>query len=177
MPKSLLILAALALIGAAVARAEEPTPAPKRERPAGGPGGPRMRMEGLLPPRLAEQLALTDEQKAKLAELDKQFAKDRADWATANKPAQDQLHKDMEEARAAKDQAKIDSLLAKNRELYKGLMELRKKYMDQFTPTLTDEQKQKLEKAREERRGEGRGPGGARSPHGPKDAPSAEAKP
>ena len=170
MPKSLIILAALALIGAAVVRAEEPTPPPKPARSAGGPGGPHMRAAGLVPPRMAEQLALTDDQKAKLAELDKQFAKDRADWMAANKPALDQLHKEMEEARAAKDQAKIESLQVKGRELHKGLSELRKKYMDQFTATLTDEQKQKLDKAREERRGEGRGPGGARSPHGPKDA-------
>ena len=129
MKKSLIILAALALIGAATVRAEEASPSTKPAHPAGGPGGPRMHMEGLLPPNMAEQLALTDAQKTTLAELDKQYAKDRAD--------------------------------------------LHKKFMDQFKALLTDEQKQKLEKMRENRPGTGRGPRGA---HGPNTAPPPEPK-
>jgi len=119
----------------------------------GGGGSPRMQPAGLLPPGLVDQLALTDEQKTKLAELDKQCAQGSADWMATNKLAMDQLRKDMEEARAAQDQAKIESLQPQFRELNKGMMSLRQKLMEQFMGMLTDEQKQKLDKIRQEQRG------------------------
>ena len=123
----------------------KPNP-PHRERPVARMPG------GLLPPRIADDLSLTDEQKTKLKDLDAAFVKERDDWRAAHKDIGTDVQKLREEADAARkagDTAKLKETRKKTQELSAPMTELRRKYMDQFRATLTDEQKQKLDKALE----------------------------
>jgi Spy/CpxP family protein refolding chaperone len=109
----------------------------------------------LLPPRIADDLLLTDEQKTKLKYLETAFVKERDEWRTAHKDVGTDMQKLREEASAARktgDNAKLEETRKKMQELSAPMMELRRKYMDQLRATLTNEQKQKLATALEEMR-------------------------
>ena len=136
---------------------------PQRERPATRMPG------GFLPPRIADELALTDDQKAKLKDLETAFAKERDEWRAAHKDVGANIQKLRDEASAAReagDTAKLEETRKKMQELNAPAMELRQKYVDKLRATLTTEQKQKLTSALEEARQRRANP-----------APSTEAKP
>ena len=116
------------------------------EAPVSGPGkGPHPRGPmPLLPPRVEKELALTADQQAKLATINADFAKERDAWLEKNKP-DPKLRDDLRAAREAGDTEQIKALTEKMHEHNKPLMDLRKKYVDQFRTTLTDDQKTKLD--------------------------------
>jgi Spy/CpxP family protein refolding chaperone len=122
-------------------------------------------MENLLPPPVLEDLALTPAQKTNYDALAAGFKKDAAKWRADNNYDPEKVREEMRQARDAGDQATIQKLTDQR----KGLMDLRKSYVDKVRAFLTDEQKAKLDKALErarEMRG-GQGPGGAPPPPPP----------
>jgi Spy/CpxP family protein refolding chaperone len=74
------------------------------------------------------------------------------------------LHEEIAAAEKAGDKAKVEELRKKMMDLYAPRLELRKKYMDQFRALLTDEQKKKLDEARESFRPGPRGHKGGEKP-------------
>jgi Spy/CpxP family protein refolding chaperone len=124
----------------------------KNKDNAGGPppGVRKAAMQGqLLPPQAVEMLQLTADQKTKFDELNAAFQKDLEAWQQAHP----NFHADLQKAREAQDKEAMQKLVAER----KPVMEARKKYMEQFKVTLTDEQKAKLE-AMKEKLGAHRGP-------------------
>jgi Spy/CpxP family protein refolding chaperone len=119
-------------------------------------------MDNLLPPPVLEDLALTPEQKTGYDALAAGFKKDAAKWRTDNNYDPEKAREEMRQARDSGDQATIQKLTDQR----KGLMDLRKSYVDKVRASLTDEQKAKLDAALEharQMRG-GPGPGGATPP-------------
>ena len=119
---------------------------PQRERLAARMPG------GFLPPLTADELSLTDDQKAKLKDIETAFVKERDEWRATHKGVEADLQKLREEASAARkagDNAKLEETRKKIQELSAPMTELRRKYMDQFRATLTNEQKLKLATALE----------------------------
>lgn len=161
-------VAAAVLLAANGVRAQEQNTNNTPQRPQRAPGVARM-PGGLLPPRITDDLLLTDEQKTKLKDIETAFVKERDEWRAAHKEVGTDMQKLQEEASAARkdgDNAKLEETRKKMRELSAPMMELRRKYMDQVRAMLTDEQKKKLATALEETRQRWSGP-----------PPGAEAKP
>ena len=121
------------LLAAMPAQAQDqaPTERPRQERRPGGPGG--MSIEGLK-----KELALTDEQSAKLEPI---------------------LAAQREEVMAKRKELGADADRAKVRE---AMQAVREKYTAQIDAILTAEQKEKMAKLRE--RGAGRRQGGPGAP-------------
>lgn len=119
----------------------------KGEGPRGGHGPG---MDHLLPKHAVEDLNLTAEQKTKYDELDKAFKTEAAKWRDAHPGGREEFEK----AKEAGDKQALEKL--KNQ--HKEMMDMRKGYVDQVRATLTDEQKAKLDKMREEFKAE-HGPG------------------
>ncbi len=115
---------------------------PKKRPPAG--------MEGLLPPPLVEKLNLTAAQKAELDRLEKEFAAARKQHAAEHKDQAKKLRAEMKAARASDDKAKAKELGGQMRELHKPVMELRRSSLQQFTATLSAEQKATWDAHREQ---------------------------
>ena len=140
------------LLAAMPAQAQDqaPTERPRQERRPGGPGG--MSIEGLK-----KELALTDEQSAKLEPI---------------------LAAQREEVMAKRKELGADADRAKVRE---AMQAVREKYTAQIDAILTAEQKEKMAKLRERgagRRqggpGAGAGAGEGATPPPPPPAPAAE---
>ena len=158
MKRGIVITCLIGLVAATAARAQE-TNAPPPIPPAHRPMGPMM---DLLLPRVLEDLGLTPEQKTNYDALAAGFTKDAAKWRADNNYDPEKAREEMRMAHDAGDQATIQKLTDQR----KGLMDLRKSYVDKVRAFLTDEQKAKLDKALEharEMRG-GPGPGGAPLP-------------
>ena len=158
MKRGIVITCLIGLVAATAARAQE-TNAPPPIPPAHRPMGPMM---DLLLPRVLEDLALTPEQKTNYDALAAGFTKDAAKWRADNNYDPEKAREEMRMAHDAGDQATIQKLTDQR----KGLIDLRKSYVDKVRAFLTDEQKAKLDKALEharEMRG-GPGPGGAPLP-------------
>ena len=159
MKRGIAITCLIGLVAATAARAQE-TNAPPPLPPAHRPMGPMM--DNLLPPPVLEDLALTPEQKTNYDALAAGFKKDAAKWRADNNYDPEKVREEMRMAHDAGDQATIQKLTDQR----KGLMDLRKSYVDKVRAFLTDEQKAKLDTALEharEMRG-GPGPGGAPLP-------------
>jgi hypothetical protein len=122
----------------------------------------------ILPPRVLEDLALTSEQQANYDALAASFKKDAAKWRADNGYDPQKAHEEMSQARAAGDEATIQVVTNKR----KGLVDLRKSYVDKVRAFLTDEQKATLDKALEHAHdwSGGHGPGGAPPPPQPPPA-------
>ena len=139
MKKLALIVTAVALVAAAAVRAQD-TAKPKKHE-----GAPRAaRMEGLLPPMLVEKLNLTADQKAKYDESCAAFKKDAEKWH-ADHPITDADKEAMKKAHESGDK----EAMKKFAETRKGLLEIRKGYIEKFEATLTDEQKKTMAEARD----------------------------
>ncbi len=163
MKRGIIITCLIGLVAALGARAAETNAPPPAKPPAHRPMGPMM--ENLLPPRALEDLALTPDQKTKYDTLAAGFKKDAAKWRADNNYDPEKAREEMRQAREAGDEATIQKLTDQR----KGLMDLRKSYVDKVRAFLTDEQKVNLDKALErarEWRG-GHGPGGAPPPPPP----------
>ena len=163
MKRRFVITCLIGLAAATAARAQETNVPPPPIPPAHRPMGPMM--ENLLPPPVLEDLALTPAQKTNYDALAAGFKKDAAKWRADNNYDPEKVREEMRQARDAGDQATIQKLTDQR----KGLMDLRKSYVDKVRAFLTDEQKAKLDKALErarEMRG-GQGPGGAPPPPPP----------
>jgi Spy/CpxP family protein refolding chaperone len=165
-------VAAAVLLAANWASAQEQNatnapPRPMRERIAARMPG------GLLPPRIADDLSLTDEQKTKLKDIEAAFVKELDAWRAAHKDVETDLQKLREEAGAARkagDNAKLEETRKKMQDMSAPMMDLRRKYMDQIRATLTDEQKKKLEDALQQMmQHRGGPPGGGGAPPPPPD--------
>jgi Spy/CpxP family protein refolding chaperone len=161
MKRGIIIACLIGLVAAVGARAaDESTNKPPAEHRPMRPMPPMM--DSLLPPRLLDELALTADQKTKYDALNAAFKKDAAKWRTDNNYDLDKAHEEMRKARDAGDNATMKKLADQR----KGLMDIRKSYIDKLRAFLTDEQTTKLEKALEH------GPG-----RGPRGGPSSGAKP
>ena len=133
MKKLVIMIAAIAIV-AIVAQAEEG----KQRAESGGPGARKALMEGqLLPPKVVEDLSLTADQKTKLDEMSAAFKKEVEAWEQAHPNFKDEVKK----AREAQDKEAMKKLMEERKPVY----ESRKKYIEQFKASLTDEQKKKLE--------------------------------
>ncbi|MGD0017215.1 MAG: Spy/CpxP family protein refolding chaperone [Verrucomicrobiia bacterium] len=147
-------MAVAALLAANGVRAQGTNENVKPTLPQGERSAARARLaDVLLAPRIADELSLTDTQKAKLKDLDTAFVKERDEWRAAHKEVGTEMQKLREEASAARkagDNAKLEDTRKKMQGLSAPIMELRRKYMDQFRATLTNEQKQKLATALEQ---------------------------
>jgi hypothetical protein len=163
MKRGIAIICLIGLVAATAARAAEtnapPLPNPPVHRPMG-----RM-MDNLLPPRVLEELALTPEQKTNYDALAAGFKKDAAKWRADSGYDPEKARETMSEARADDDKVTISVVTFER----KGLMDLRKSYVDKVRAFLTDEQKATLDKALEHAHdwSGGHGPGGAPPPPQP----------
>ncbi len=151
------------LVAASATRAADTNAPPPPTPPAHRPMGPMM--DNLLQPRVLEELALTPEQKTNYDALAAGFKKDAAKWRTDNNYDPEKAREEMRQAHDAGDQATIQKLIDQR----KGLMDLRKSYVDKVRTFLTVEQKATLDKALEHARAwsGGNGPGGAPPPQPP----------
>jgi hypothetical protein len=125
-------------------------------------------MDHLLQPRVLEELALTPEQQANYDALAAGFKKDAAKWRADNNYDPEKAREEMGQARQAGDEATIQKLTNQR----KGLMELRKSYVDKVRAFLTDGQKTTLDRALEHAHdwSGGHGPSGAPPPPQPPPA-------
>lgn len=147
------------LLAVPSARAEKPA-----VRPGGGPVKLEKREHGLLPPPLVEKLNLSEEQKAKLQEIEKQWAKTRDEYMAAHKAEFDAARAAAAEARKSEDPAKRREARLMMARAMEGLQPQRQAAMEQVKAILSDEQKKILEQARadfQERRSRAKGKGGA----------------
>jgi Spy/CpxP family protein refolding chaperone len=164
MKRGIVITCLIGLVAATAALAQE-TNTPPPMPPAHRPMAPMM--DNLLPPPVLEDLALTPEEKTNYDTLAAGFKKDAAKWRADNNYDPDKVREEMRVAHDAGDQATIQKLIDQR----KGLMDLRKSYVDKVRASLTDEQKAKLDTALEharQMRG-GPGPGGTTPPPPPAD--------
>ena len=165
MKRGFAITCLIGLVAAAAARAQETNAPPPPMPPNHRPMGPMM--DNLLPPPVLEDLALTPDQKTNYDALATGFKKDAAKWRADNNYDPEKAREEMRQAHDAGDQATIQKLIDQR----KGLMDLRKSYVDKVRTSLTDEQNAKLDKTllrTREMRG-GPGPGGATPPPTPAD--------
>ncbi len=139
-----IVLAALFAVN--LARAEDEKPADKK--PA------KERDETFIHQSLVDKLGLTDEQKAKLKDLRAEFDKDRDAWMDAHKAEREELRKEIDDAKTAGDKTREADARKKWLALFRPLGDLRRDYMDKFKATLTDDQKETLQKAIAERKAE-----------------------
>lgn len=161
MKRGIIIACLIGLVTAVGARAaDESTNKPPAEHRPMRRMAPAM--ENILPPGMLDELALTADQKTKYDDLNAAFKKDAAKWRTDNNYDPEKAREEMRKARQAGDHEALKKL----EDQRKGLMDLRKSYVDKVRAFLTDEQTTKLEKALE------RGPG-----RGPRGGPNPEAKP
>lgn len=109
-----------------------------------GPHGNGPLLEHLLPSHIVESLVLTAEQQTTFDGLEAAFKKDAAKWRADN-PIDEAAVK---QARETGDKEALRQLAEKR----KGLLDIRKGYIDKLRASLTDEQKAKLDKAIEEMR-------------------------
>jgi len=140
MKRGIAVICLIGLVAATAARAADtdtpPLPNPSAHQPMAG---------NLLPPRVLEDLALTSEQQANYDTLAAGFKKDAAKWRADNGYDPQKAREEISQARAAGDQATIQVVTNER----KGLMDLRKSYVDKVRAFLTDEQKVTLDKALE----------------------------
>jgi len=163
MKRGIVITCLIGLVAATAARAAETNAPPLLNPPVHRPMGPMM--DNLLPPRVLEELALTPEQQTNYDALASDFKKDAAKWRADNNYDPEKAREEMGQARDTGDEATIQKLTDQR----KGLMDLRKSYVDKVRAFLTDEQKATLDKALEHARAwsGGNGPGGAPPPQPP----------
>lgn len=151
--RTIIAVLAAALVTTVASAQDKPE---QKGPPGGGRGHHGGGMRGLLPPELVEKLNLTPEQKSKYDELQKGFEKDAAQYRTDHQIDFEAMKK----ARESKDEA----AMKKFGEQMKGMMDIRKGYMDKLEAVLNDQQKGTLKEAREKMmqrggpRGEGKGP-------------------
>jgi Spy/CpxP family protein refolding chaperone len=161
MKRGIIIACLIGLVTAAGARAaDESTNKPSTDHRPMRPMAPAM--ASILSPSVLDELALTADQKTKYDDLNAGFKKDAAKWRTDNNYDPEKAREEMRKARQAGD----NETMKKLGDQRKGLMDIRKSYVDKIRAFLTDEQKTKLDKGFE------RGPG-----RGLRGGPNSEAKP
>jgi hypothetical protein len=157
MKRGIIITSLIGLVAATATRAADtdtpPLPNPSAHQPMVG---------SLLMPRVLEDLALTSGQQSSYDALASDFKKDAAKWRADNNYDPEKAREAMGQARDAGDQATIQKLTDQR----KGLVDLRKSYVDRVRAFLTDDQKATLDKALEHAQnwGGGHGPGAALPP-------------
>ncbi len=161
MKRGIVIICLIGLVAATAARAADTNAPPPSSPPARRPMGSMV----ILPPRVLEDLALTSEQQANYDALADGFKKDAAKWRADNNYDPEKAREEMSQARDAGDEATIQKLTNQRR----GLMDLRRSYVDKMRAFLTDEQKATLDKALERAHdwSGGHGPSGAPPPPQP----------
>jgi hypothetical protein len=163
MKRGIIITSLIGLVAATAARAADtdapPLPNPSAHQPLVG---------NLLLPRVLEDLALTSGQQSSYDALASDFKKDAAKWRADNNYDSEKAREEMSQARNAGDQATIQKLTDQR----KGLVDLRKSYVDKVRAFLTDDQKATLDKALEHAHdwSGGHGPSGALPP--PQEPPA-----
>ena len=170
MKRGIIIACLIGLVTAVGARAaDDSTNNPPADHRPPRPMAPAM--EAILAPRVLDDLGLTADQKIKYDDLNAGFKKDAAKWRTDNNYDPGKAREEMRKARQAGDHEAMKKL----EDQRKGLMDIRKGYVDKVRALLTDEQRTKLDKALE--RWPGRGPrggpnSGANPPPPPPPPPS-----
>jgi|SRR5665213_851626 len=94
----------------------------------------------LLPPGLKEKLKLTDEQRADLKPVEKDFAKTSQEYQTANQPRIDAALEANRQARETKSPAQIQAARKQLQNVWAGLQPYRDSAIKQIKPLLTPEQ-------------------------------------
>jgi len=94
----------------------------------------------LLPPALKEKLKLTDEQRAELKPLERDFAKTAREYQAANQPRIDAALESNRQARASKDTTQIQAARKQLQDVWAGLQPDRAATLVKVKPLLTPEQ-------------------------------------
>jgi len=158
----MIIACLIGLVAADGARAADSPAAKPTESPRPMRGN---MMDNLLFPRVLDELALTADQKTQYGTLEASFKKDAAKWRADNNYDPEKAREEMSAARESNDRAALKKLADQR----KGLVDIRKGYLDKLRASLTDEQKTKLDKALAN--GPGRGPRGGPNAGGKPPAP------
>jgi len=137
----LFALAALGTVsGPGLARAEEAGP-PKAEAQAKGKAGHRGE---LMMERLAKELDLNEQQKAKVAEILKAHHQAMMERRKELAPKMKELHQQIREAQEAGEKEKAESLRAEARKIMEGQMDSAEKLRKDLAAVLSEEQTDKL---------------------------------
>src|ERR1035437_4494342 len=97
-------------------------------------------MDNLLPPRVLDDLALTADQKTQYGPLEASFTKDAAKWRADNNYDPEKAREEMRTARDSNDQAALKKLADQR----KGLMDIRKGYVDKLRASLTRSEERRV---------------------------------
>ncbi len=143
MKQSLIITVASALVLAAAVQAGEDEGG--KHKPKHNPQEMR-----LVPPRLSEKLNLTDDQQAQLKEIEAAYDKERDAWFVGKRDQMAARDAQARDARKAENEAQLKEVRKQRHELMQPLVALRKQHVDKVRGILTEEQKQTLDKSREE---------------------------
>lgn len=119
---------------------------PSREGKRHLKGPPR---EHLLPPAVVEKLNLTEEQKAKVKEIETAFLKTAQEYRAAHKTEIEAARTAMKEAHDSKDKAKQQAAREQMRTVMQGMQPQRQAAIEQIKSNLNDEQKAILEQAKQ----------------------------
>jgi Spy/CpxP family protein refolding chaperone len=94
----------------------------------------------LLTPGLKEKMKLTDEQRAELKPIERDFAKTSRDYQKANQPRIDAALESNRQARASKDTTQIQAARKQLQDVWAGLQPDRVASLAKVKPLLTPEQ-------------------------------------
>jgi hypothetical protein len=94
----------------------------------------------LLPPGLKEKMRLTDDQRTALKPIEDDFARTSQEYQTANQPRIDAAQEAERDARATKDEGKIEEARHQLQQVWVGLQPYRDSAIKQVEPLLTPDQ-------------------------------------
>jgi len=101
----------------------------------------------LLPPPIVNMLALTPDQQSKYNALKAQYQQEREAWFKDHQDELDKIRHEIHLAQSTNDVSRMSELRQQQHEAIKPVYDLRKSYVDKVRDFLTDEQKDKLDKA------------------------------
>ena len=160
MKKILLTMVALLSLTAVQAQESDNKQQPQQFR------GPRQMTPEQMTERMANELKLTDEQKTKVLELNKEYEKVIAGPGMRGPRPQRPDGESSATAQNGQQRPERPQMTEEQRQEMQKRMEQRQEYEKKLKEILTEEQYKKYQKSRSQRRGFGRGPGRGPRPGG-----------
>jgi len=160
MKKILLTMVALLSLTAVQAQESDNKQQPQQFR------GPRQMTPEQMTERMANDLKLTDEQKTKVLELNKEYEKVIAGPGMRGPRHQRPDGESSATAQNGQQRPERPQMTEEQRQEMQKRMEQRQEYDKKLKEILTEEQYKKYQKSRSQRRGFGRGPGRGPRPGG-----------
>ena len=160
MKKILLTMVALLSLTAVQAQESDNKQQPQQFR------GPRQMTPEQMTERMANDLKLTDEQKTKVLELNKEYEKVIAGPGMRGPRPQRPDGESSATAQNGQQRPERPQMTEEQRQEMQKRMEQRQEYEKKLKEILTEEQYKKYQKSRSQRRGFGRGPGRGPRPGG-----------